>query len=60
MSTIINPFALLLAFIKPFVYSRPTWFHLELTFLNFQDLYEKKPCGNKKVRINYFDEQEKP
>ena len=30
MSTIINPFALLLAFIKPFLYSRSTWFHFEL------------------------------
>ena len=43
------------------VYSRSTYFHFKLNLkLNFLDFYEKNPCKKKKVRINYFDEQEKP
>ena len=41
------------------IYSRSTWFYFELN-LNFLNFYEKSPCKEKKVSINYFEEQEKP
>ena len=42
------------------VYSRSSWFHFELNLSKFSGFYEKNPCKKKKIRINYFDEQEKP
>ena len=35
-------------------------FILNWTYLIFFDFYEKNPCKQKKVPINYFDVQEKP
>ena len=35
-------------------------FALNWAYLNFLDFYEKHRYKKKKVRINYFDEQEKP
>ena len=37
---------------------RSTRFHVELNLS--LDFYEKNPCKKKQVRVNYFDEKEKP
>ena len=42
------------------VYSRSTCFHFELNLSKFSGFYEKNSCKKQNVRINYFDEQEKP
>ena len=42
------------------VYSRSTWFHFEPNLFKFSIFSWKDPCKKIKVRIIFFDEQEKP
>ena len=41
------------------VYSRSTWFQFELNLSKFFGFLWRNPSKHKKVRINYFDKQEK-